>query len=128
VEFFAAEEEVTGRFPGYVGPAVFDRLRVIRDAGDWDRCLIMDYDQIALCDIAPLFDLDLGDQLLAAKMQGPGVDMAYAMRTWIKRPLPEGWEHVAAYPYFSMGPLLNLGVPPKVDPLLMRVVGGVSVC
>jgi histo-blood group ABO system transferase len=41
-------------------------------------------------------------------MQGPGVDMAYAMRTWIKRPLPEGWEHVAAYPYFSMGPLLNL--------------------
>jgi histo-blood group ABO system transferase len=108
VEFLAADGEVTGTFPGYVGPAVFDRLRVIRDAVDWDKCLIMDYDQVALCDLAPLFDLDLGDKLLAAKMQGPGVDMAHAMREWIKRPLPEGWEHVADYPYFSMGPLLNL--------------------
>lgn len=108
VEFIPTDEEVTGKFPGYVGPAVFDRLRVIRDALDWDKCLIMDYDQLALCDLAPLFELDLGDHLLAAKMQGPGVDMAYAMRTWIKRPLPEGWEHVANYPYFSMGPLLNL--------------------
>jgi histo-blood group ABO system transferase len=108
VEFIHTDEEVTGKFPGYVGPAVFDRLRVIRDATDWDKCLIMDYDQLALCDLAPLFDLDLGDHLLAAKMQGPGVDMAYAMKTWIKRPLPEGWDHVAEYPYFSMGPLLNL--------------------
>ncbi|MEI6178760.1 MAG: glycosyltransferase [Verrucomicrobiota bacterium] len=108
VEFIHTEEEVTGRFPGYVGPAVFDRLRVIRDATDWDKCLVMDYDQLALCDLALLLEMDLGDKLLAAKMQGPGVDMAYAMREWIKRPFPEGWEHVAAYPYFSMGPLLNL--------------------
>ncbi|MGC4014579.1 MAG: glycosyltransferase [Luteolibacter sp.] len=108
VEFIPTDEEVTGKFPSYVGPAVFDRLRVIRDATDWDKCLIMDYDQLALCDLAPLFELDLGDNLLAAKMQGPKVNMAYAMETWIKRPLPEGWEHVADYPYFSMGPLLNL--------------------
>ncbi len=108
VEFIRTDEEVTGKFPGYVGPAVFDRLRVIRDAEDWDKCLIMDYDQLALCDLAPLFEIELGDSLLAAKMQGPGVDMAYAMREWIKRPFPEGWEHVAGYPYFSMGPLLNL--------------------
>ena len=108
VEFIPTDEEVTGKFPSYVGPAVFDRLRVIRDAPDWDKCLIMDYDQLALCDLAPLFAMDLCDHLLAAKMQGPNVDMAYAMRTWIKRPLPEGWEHVADYPYFSMGPLLNL--------------------
>ena len=108
VEFIHTDEEVTGKFPGYVGPAVFDRLRVIRDATDWDKCLIMDYDQLALCDLAPLFEMDLGNHLLAAKMQGLGVDMAYAMKTWIKRPLPGGWEHVAEYPYFSMGPLLNL--------------------
>ncbi len=108
MDFIPAVEDVTGIFPSYVGPAVFDRLRVIRDCPDWDKCLIMDYDQLALCDLAPLFELDLGDRLLAAKMQGQGVDMAYAMRTWIKRPLPKGWEHVAEYPYFSMGPLLNL--------------------
>ena len=108
VEFIPAEEEVTGKFPSYVGPAVFDRLRVIQHSTDWDRCLVMDYDQLALCDLAPLFDMELGDHLLAAKMQGPGVDMAHAMREWIKRPFPAGWEHVADHPYFSMGPLLNL--------------------
>ena len=108
VEFIEANQQVTGKFPSYVGPAVFDRLRVIEQAEDWDRCLIMDYDQVALCDLAPLFGMDLGDHLLAARMQGPGVDMAYAMREWLRRPLPEGWEHVAGYPYFSMGPLLNL--------------------
>jgi hypothetical protein len=68
----------------------------------------MDYDQLVLCDLAPLFDQELGDHLLAAHMQGPGVDMAYAMRVWLKRPLPEGWEHVAGHPYFLMPPLLNL--------------------
>jgi histo-blood group ABO system transferase len=108
VEFIHAVDEITGKFPGYVGPAVFDRLRIINDCSDWDRCLIMDYDQVALCDLGPLFDMELGDALLAAKMQGPGVDMAHAMREWIKRPLPDGWEHVGAYPYFSMGPLMNL--------------------
>ena len=108
VEFRPAAEAVTGKFPGYVGPAVFDRLRVIGECGDWDRCLIMDYDQVALCDLAPLYDLELGGALLAAKMQGPGVDMAYAMANYVKRPFPPGWEHTAGYPYFSMGPLLNL--------------------
>lgn len=108
VEFIQATNVVRGRFPGYVGPAVFDRLRVIRDCPDWDRCLVMDYDQVAFCDLAPLFEMDLGDRLLAAKMQGPGVDLAFAMREWIRRPMPEGWEDAAENPYFSMGPLLNL--------------------
>jgi lipopolysaccharide biosynthesis glycosyltransferase len=108
VEFLPATDEVVGSFPDYVGHAVFDRLRVIREAPDWDRCLIMDYDQVAFCDLAPLFTMDLGDRLLAAKWHGPGVDLAHAMREWLKSPIPQGWEHAAGNPYFSMGPLLNL--------------------
>lgn len=108
VEFLPATDEVTGRYPGTSGPAAYDRLLVIRDCADWDRCMVMDYDQLVLCDLAPLFELDLGEHLLAAHMQGPGVDMAYAMRVWLKRPMPEGWEHVAGHPYFLMPPLLNL--------------------
>lgn len=108
VEFIAAEEEVTGRFPGYVGPAVFDRLRVIRDCPDWDRCLVLDYDHLALTDIWPLFATDLGEALIGARLQGAGIDMAYAMREYVKQPMPEGWEYVAEYPYFLMGILLNL--------------------
>ena len=108
MEFLPAVEEVTGRYPGSSGPSAYDRLLVIRDCPDWDRCMVMDYDQLVLCDLGPLFDRDLGDHLLAAHMQGPGVDMAYAMRVWLKRPMPEGWEHVASHPYFLMPPMLNL--------------------
>ena len=108
VEFRPAVEEVTGKYPWTSGPSAYDRLLVIRDCADWDRCMVMDYDQLALCDLGPLFDLDIGDHLLAAHMQGSGVDMAYAMRVWLKRPMPEGWEHVAGHPYFLMPPLMNL--------------------
>ncbi len=108
VEFFPAIQEVSGKYPGSSGPSAYDRLLVIRDCPDWDRCLIMDYDQVTYCDLAPLFELDLGDHLLAAHMQGEGVDMEYAMRVWLKRPFPKGWEHVAKHPYFLMPPLLNL--------------------
>ena len=108
VEFLPAMDDVTGRFPGTSGPAAFDRMLVIRDCPDWDRCMVMDCDQLVLCDLDPLFDLDLADHLLAAHMQGHGVDMAYAMRVWLKRPFPDGWEHVASHPYFLMPPMLNL--------------------
>ncbi len=108
VEVIPALEEVTGKYPGSSGPVAYDRLLVIRDCPDWDRCMVMDCDQLALCDLAPLFSMDLGDHLLAAHMQGPGVDMDYAMRVWLKRPIPEGWEHVGTHPYFLMPPLLNL--------------------
>lgn len=108
VEFLAADKEVTGKYPRNSGPAAYDRLLVIRDCPDWDRCMVMDCDQLVLCDLAPLFEMDLGDHLLAAHMQGPGVDIDYAMRVWLKRPIPEGWEHVKGHPYFLMPPMLNL--------------------
>jgi hypothetical protein len=108
VEFLPALDEVTGRYPGTSGPAAYDRLLVIRDCPDWDLCMVMDYDQLLLCDLAPLFEMDLGDHLLAAQMQGPGADMAYAMRVRLKRPIPEGWEHLAKHPYFLMPSRLTL--------------------
>jgi hypothetical protein len=75
VEFIPVVEEVTGKYPGSSGPAAYDRLLVIGDGPDWDQCMVMDCDQLAL-----LFSMELGDYLLAAHMQGPGVDMDYAMR------------------------------------------------
>lgn len=109
VKFIRNDVVRAGRYPGYVGAAVFDRLQVIQDATDWDRCLIMDYDQLALCDLAPLFDTDFQGNLLVARMHGPGVDLAYAMRNYRHgERIPAGWEHTAGYPYFCMGPLLNL--------------------
>jgi lipopolysaccharide biosynthesis glycosyltransferase len=108
VEFLPAAGDTANKYPLSSGPAAYDRLLVIRDCPDWDRCMVMDYDQLVLCDLSPLFGMVMGDHLLAAHMQGPGVDMDYAMRVWLKRPMPEGWEHCGTNPYFLMPPLMNL--------------------
>jgi lipopolysaccharide biosynthesis glycosyltransferase len=108
VEFLPSVGDQTNKYPSISGPAAYDRLLVIRDCLDWDRCMVMDYDQLVLCDLSPLFEMEMGDHLLAAHMQGPGVDMDYAMRVWLKRPMPEGWEHCGTNPYFLMPPVMNL--------------------
>lgn len=108
VEFLPSAGDQTNKYPSVSGPAAYDRLLVIRDCPDWDRCMVMDYDQLVLCDLAPLFEMELRDHLLAAHMQGPGVDMDYAMRVWLKRPIPAGWEHCGTNPYFLMPPVMNL--------------------
>lgn len=108
LEFIPAGEEVHGKVPAYVGLAVFDRLQVIQQCNDWDRCLILDYDQLVLCDLAPLYEMEIGDHLLAAKHHGNGVDLAYAMQHWATRVIPPEWQHAATNAYFSMGVLLNL--------------------
>ena len=48
VDFVRADEAVTGRYPGHVPVAVFDRLRVMRDETEWDRCLVLDHDMVCL--------------------------------------------------------------------------------
>jgi hypothetical protein len=106
VEFFGAEEEVTGRYPGHVNAAVFDRLRVIRDGKDWDRCLVMDHDMIALCDLAPYFVEDFEGNLLMGRLFGPGNTLGLQMRQ--RGGLPEDWRHAEDHPYFFMGPMINL--------------------
>lgn len=106
VEFFPAAEEVSGRYPGHVNRAVFDRLRIIRDGTDWDRCLIMDHDMVALCDLAPYFAEDFEETLLMGRLFGPGNTLGLQMKQ--RGGLPEGWKHAEGYPYFFMGPMMNL--------------------
>jgi lipopolysaccharide biosynthesis glycosyltransferase len=106
VEFFPAEEEVTGVYPGHVNPAVFDRLRVIRDGADWDRCLVMDHDMIVLCDLAPYFKEDFDGHLLMGRLFGPGNTLGLQMQR--RGGLPAEWKHAEEHPYFFMGPMMNL--------------------
>ena len=54
-------------------------MQVIRDATDWDRCLVMDHDMLALCDLAPYFEEDFDGQLLIARMFGPGNTLGLQM-------------------------------------------------
>lgn len=106
VEFIGAEEAVTGRYPGHVNEAVFDRLRVIRDCPDWERCLVMDHDMAVLCDLAEYFAEDFEGNLLMGRLFGPGNTLGLQMAR--RGGLPEGWLHAEGYPYFYMGPMMNL--------------------
>ncbi len=108
VEFISATEEVTGRYPGHVSTAVFDRLRVIRDSTDWERCLILDHDMVCLSDLAEYFEEDFEGNLLMGRLFGPGNTVGVQMKA--RGALPASHAHATDYPFFHMGPMMNLAL------------------
>ncbi len=106
VKFTRCEEPVTGKYPGHVPQAVFDRLRIIADESEWERVLVMDHDMVVLCDLAPYFEENFGDALLMGRLFGPGNTLGLQMRG--RGGLPPGLAHCEDYPYFYMGPMMNL--------------------
>jgi lipopolysaccharide biosynthesis glycosyltransferase len=106
VDFVRADEEVTGRFPGHVPVAVFDRLRIMKDEPEWERCLVLDHDMVCLSDLGEYFDEDFDGNLLLGRLFGDGNTLGLQMRG--RGGLPESLAHAEDYPYFFMGPMLNL--------------------
>lgn len=106
VEFRPSVDGLNGTIPGHCSQSLFDRLLVLRDCADWDRAIILDYDQLVLCDIAELYDTSFDGKLLAARLWHR--NLGDAARDWFGRALPEGWRQCESYPFFYMGPLLDL--------------------
>lgn len=105
-DFIRCDEEVSGRYPGHVNPAVFDRLRIIRDFDDWDRVLVVDHDMLVFTDLAEYFQEAFDGALLMGRLFGQGNTIGMQLNK--RGGLPDGWEHCANYPYFYMGPMMNL--------------------
>ncbi len=106
VDFVRADEEITGRYPGHVPLAVFDRMRIMRDKTGWDRCLVLDHDMVCLSDLGEYFDEDFEGNLLMARLFGPGNTLGMQMKG--RGGLPESLAYAEDHPYFFMGPMLNL--------------------
>lgn len=106
VDFVRVDEEVTGRYPRHVAAAVFDRLRIIRDETGWGRCLVLDHDMVCLSDLGEYFDESFDGNLLMGRLFGPGNTLGLQMRG--RGGLPERLSHAEEYPYFFMGPMMNL--------------------
>jgi lipopolysaccharide biosynthesis glycosyltransferase len=106
VDFISVDESADGRFPGHVPDAVFDRLRIIRDEPDWERALILDHDMVVLCDLAPYFDESFEGNQLMGRLFGESNTLGLQMKQ--RGGLPPEWSHCEDYPYFFMGPMLNL--------------------
>lgn len=106
VTFRHCEETVTGSYPQHVSPAVFDRLRIIRDETEWDRVLVMDHDMLVLADLQEYFREPFGENLLLGRHFGPGNTLELQMRQ--RGGLPEVWQPAGPTPYFHMGPMMNL--------------------
>jgi len=106
VDFIEVEDDPEGKYPGHVPPAVFNRLRVIEDCRDWDRCLVMDHDMAVFCDMAEYFREDFEGELLMGRLFGEGNTLGLQMKQ--RGGLPEEWQEAEEYPYFFMGPMMNL--------------------
>ena len=106
VEFLTVREGLSGGVPGHVSQSTHDRLLVLRDCPDWSRVLILDYDQLVLCDTAPLFDMSMRGKLLAARLCH--IALGDAAREWFGRRLPDKWRHCEGFPFFYMGPFIDL--------------------
>ena len=111
VEFFNVVNERDGVYPGHVTPAVFDRLEVIREAPEWERCLVMDYDMLVTCDLGEYFDEEFEGNLLMGRLWDAKLSDAQIL--WRGAEFPEEWEHTKDYPYFYMGPMMNLAAMRK---------------
>ncbi len=109
IEFIVTPEELRmdGRFPSHItsGPA-FDRLAAIEYCDDWDRALILDYDQLVMGDLSELFAFEMGDALAAGRIWK--LNLAEASREWFGHRLPYIWQHCSDYKFLLFGPLLNL--------------------
>lgn len=102
------ELRLEGGMPGHVNPGgAFDRLAAITHCTDWERALVLDYDQLVVGDPGWLFDLEFGDRLVAARMF-EGLDLREGSRQWFGRELPGRWTACGSYRFFYFGPLLHL--------------------
>ncbi len=106
VDFLPSERGLSGQVPQHVSQSTFDRLLVLRDCPDWSRALILDYDQLVLRDAGELFDMAMDGQILAGRLWHQ--TLGKAAWEWFGRKLPEKWRHCEGYPFFYMGPLLDL--------------------
>lgn len=103
VEFLeiSASQDQGGCYPWWSNSCAFDRLMILKDhPAHWDRCWIMDHDQIATADLAGVFFEDFeGKQVMACSY-------GYKMGAVLK---PEhAMEDIGSYEFYMMGPILNL--------------------
>ncbi len=61
---------------------------------------------LALCDLAPYFEEDFEGNLLMGRLFGPGNTLGMQMAR--RGGLPEKLKYAGNYPYFYMGPMMNL--------------------
>ncbi|BCU79491.1 hypothetical protein llg_42060 [Luteolibacter sp. LG18] len=101
VEFIRVDVDRGGYYPWWSHACSFDRLQVIHDhPAHWDRCWIMDHDQIATTDLARAYFEPFEGQLVQACAFG------YKLRNAC--PLPEDLAALGDYDFYKMGPLLHL--------------------
>lgn len=109
IEFIVTREELRldGKTPEHVASKpVIDRMAGIEACSDWDRALVLDYDQLVVGDLSPLFSMEMGDALAAGRIWGK--PLAETVGEWFGRRLPHIFRHCADYRLLVFGPLVNL--------------------
>jgi hypothetical protein len=103
VEFVETSSEPGGNFPWWCNSCAFDRFYILRDhPAHWDRCWIMDYDNLAMTDLSEVYFDDFEGNLVMA--------CSYHTRLGGNCRLPAELHHCAGFEYYMMGPILNLAL------------------
>ncbi len=101
VEFIEITEDPGGIYPWWCNSCSFDRLRIIQDhPSDWDRCWIMDYDNLAVTDLAEVYFDDFNGNLVMAS--------SYNTTLGSTCHLPSELSNCSDFEYYMMGPIINL--------------------
>ena len=108
VEFVPPNESPVGTYPELITQPCLDRFLGIRDCDRWDKALVLDWDQLFLCDIAEVFYRDLGDSLVGARLDEENI-MVRANH-WLRRTLPKRYENKSSHRWVWLGAMLNLSV------------------
>ena len=75
-----------GMLLSHVNPCVFDHLDIVDDATDWDRCWILDNDQIVIGDPGEYYDMGFGGAWMAGRIWRT---VAETVRVWFGHDWPE---------------------------------------
>ncbi len=101
VEFVRTDEDRGGSFPWWSNSCAFDRLGILTDHPEhWDRCWIMDHDQIATADLAEVYFDDFDGNLVMACSYGHKLRATCA--------IPDQITADGEHEFYMMGPILNL--------------------
>jgi len=106
VEFLDVVNPLVGTIPAHITLPCFDRVSGVRDFTDWDKALMLDWDQLCLMDVAEFFKQDMGDNLMAARLDEETIIKAAS--EWFQRQLPSDLSHLYEAKWPWLGCMFNL--------------------
>lgn len=96
-----------GSLPNHIATGeAYDRITALAGYTDWERALILDYDQVVVGNIDFLFDVDFEESLFAGVNLNKS--LKFASEKWFHEEVHPDYVNTSNYSVYAFGVLLNL--------------------